>query len=322
MAKVLVVDDVADNVALLTYELADHGYEVITAFNGRQALDQARAHKPDVILLDIMMPGVDGFQVCRTIKEDPDLRAIPVIFVSAREQEDDVIRGLDVGAHDYVTKPFKLPVVLARVRSAARAKASHDMVVSINEQLAEHATMDPLTGLKNRGFFREMLHTLHRDALKRQTALSLVMLDVDWFKPYNDTFGHPAGDCILCLAAGIIKESVPDPALAARYGGEEFGMLLPGYSAESAKSFAERLRARMQAHDWPLRAITVSVGATTMRPGMLESSRLVEEADRALYHAKQSGRNLAVHYHELVALDGREEEYAPAAGELSVNGKP
>lgn len=303
MAKVLVVDDVADNVVLLTYELADHGYEVVTAFNGRQALDIASCEKPDVILLDIMMPGMDGFQVCRKLKENQELRSIPVIMVSAHEQEDDVVKGLDAGAHDYVTKPFKLPVVLARVRSAVRAKADHDLIVSMNEQLAEHAAMDALTGLRNRGRFREALHNLHRESLSRKLPLSLIMLDVDWFKRYNDTFGHPAGDGVLCTVANLIQKCAPEPGLAARYGGEEFTILLPSTSSESGKSLAEKLRQSISNHPWPLRRISASLGIATSRPGMTDPSRLVEEADRALYHAKQSGRNAAVHYHELTSVE-------------------
>jgi diguanylate cyclase (GGDEF)-like protein len=303
MAKVLVVDDVADNVVLLTYELADHGFEVVTAFNGRQALDVAKTERPDVILLDIMMPGMDGFQVCRKLKENHELRSIPVIMVSAREQEDDVVKGLDAGAHDYVTKPFKLPVVLARVRSAVRAKADHDLIVSMNEQLAEHAAMDALTGLRNRGRFREALYNLHRESLLRKLPLSLIMIDVDWFKNYNDAFGHPAGDGVLCTVANLIQKSAPDPGLAARYGGEEFTVLLPLTGSEAGKSLAERLRQSILNYPWPLRRISASLGIATSRPGMIDPSRLVEEADRALYHAKQSGRNAAVHYHELTAVE-------------------
>ncbi|HEX5273389.1 MAG TPA: HD domain-containing phosphohydrolase [Gemmataceae bacterium] len=137
MAKILVVDDVADNVKLLAYELSDQDHEILTAYSGPEALDAARSNRPDVILLDVMMPGMDGVEVCRRLKADPELRPIPVIMVSARDQEDDIVRGLDAGAQDYVTKPFNLPMVLARVRSAVRAKASYDLVARLHAQMEQ-----------------------------------------------------------------------------------------------------------------------------------------------------------------------------------------
>ncbi len=299
MAKVLVVDDVADNVALLTYELADHGYKVVSAFNGRQALELARSARPDVILLDVMMPGMDGYEVCRRLKEDPELRSIPVIIISAREQEDDVVRGLDVGAHDYVTKPFRMPVVLARVRSATRAKASHDLIVEMNARLAEHATIDGLTGLKNRGYFREELHNQCRIASRSGAPLSLILLDVDWFKQYNDSYGHPAGDDVLCVVGSLFRDAAISPVFAARYGGEEFALLLPDTPAVQAFRIAEELRIKIADQRWPLRAITVSLGASTSNPGPINPQRLVEEADQAMYYSKQKGRNVSFHYRDL-----------------------
>lgn len=135
MAKILIVDDVADNVKLLSYDLADEGYETITAFRGAQALELAKKERPDLVLLDIMMPEMDGIEVCRRMKADPDLRAIPVIMVSAKGESDAIIEGLSVGAHDYIAKPFEWPIVAARVASALRIKKAHDTIIEMNANL-------------------------------------------------------------------------------------------------------------------------------------------------------------------------------------------
>ena len=203
MARVLVVDDIPDNIKLLTYELADEGHEVLVAHDGPEALAQAESERPDVILLDIMMPGLDGIEVCRRLKANPDLRAIPVIMVSARGQEVDVIAGLDAGAQDYVTKPFNLPVVLARVRAAERTKTALDHQLEQNRALVEVATIDPLTSARNRRYLETRCDAAVSFASRHELPLSLVMLDVDDFKSYNDNFGHPAGDEVLRTLARL-----------------------------------------------------------------------------------------------------------------------
>ena len=295
MAKVLVVDDVPDNVKLLAYELADHGYEVTTAVDGVRALELARSGAPDVVLLDVMMPGLDGIEVCRRLKADPRTRPIPVIMVSARDLEEDIVRGLDAGAHDYVTKPFTLPIVLARVRSAARAKADHDLIAAMNQRLAELAITDGLTGLRNHRHFRESLAAALGMADRHGLPCSVVLVDVDHFKSYNDTFGHPAGDEVLRRVATLLRDQARREDTVARYGGEEFAALLPGTVAEGANQFAERVRADIAEHPWPLRAVTVSVGVATTGLAARGAAELVELADRALYHSKRSGRDRVTH---------------------------
>jgi diguanylate cyclase (GGDEF)-like protein len=294
MPRVLVADDVPDNVKLLAYELSDHGYEVVTAADGPQTLEAARRDDPDVILLDVMMPGLDGVEVCRRLKADPRLSAIPVIMVSAYGMEQDVIRGLDAGAQDYVTKPFALPVVLARVRSAVRTKADADRSAATNQRLAELAATDGLTGLKNHRHFRETLPVLVSLATRQEIPLSVLMIDMDHFKAYNDTFGHPAGDEVLRALAALLSTEVRQQDVVARYGGEEFAVLLPGADEGSARLTGERLRAAVESHPWPRRAVTVSIGAATLTPGEHDGQTLVDRADRALYEAKRRGRNRLV----------------------------
>jgi two-component system cell cycle response regulator len=299
VAKVLVVDDRYDNVRLLAYELMDHGFDVVTAFSGAQALEAARLARPDVILLDIMMPGMDGVEVCRRLKSDLDLRPIPVIMVSAREMDQDVIRGLDAGAHDYVTKPFNTQIVLARIRSAARAKESHDIIAGMNERLAELAVTDGLTGIKNHRHFRDSLEVAMSLAMRQSIPLSVIMLDIDHFKMINDVHGHAAGDDVLRTVARILGENTREHDEVARYGGEEFAILLPLTDADAALALAERLRESIASYPWPLRCVTASLGVATF-PGALfpRTTTLLEQADLALYHSKKRGRNRVSHHDE------------------------
>jgi two-component system, cell cycle response regulator len=301
VAKVLVVDDRYDNVRLLAYELMDHGFEVVTAFSGAQALDAARSARPDVILLDIMMPGMDGVEVCRHLKNDLDLRPIPVIMVSAREMDQDVIRGLDAGAHDYVTKPFNTQIVLARIRSAARAKESHDIIADMNERLAELAVTDGLTGIKNHRHFRDSLEVAMSLAMRQSIPLSVIMLDIDHFKMINDAHGHAAGDDVLRTVARILEENTREHDEVARYGGEEFATLLPLTDAGAALALAERLRESIATYPWPLRSVTASLGVATFPGAQIPSaSTLLEQADLALYHSKKRGRNCVSHHDEFM----------------------
>jgi diguanylate cyclase (GGDEF)-like protein len=295
MAKVLVVDDIPDNVKLLAYELVDHGYHVLTASNGSQALTMAQSERPDVILLDIMMPGLDGIEVCRRLKADPQLRPIPVIMVSARELDDDVVLGLDAGAHDYVTKPFNLQIVMARVRSAARAKADHDLIAELNQRLATVAGEDGLTGLKNRRAFEEALVASHAFAIRQRMPLSLLMLDVDHFKQYNDTYGHMAGDEVLHTIGQLLRRGTRAHDVVARYGGEEFILVLPATDADSSVILGERLRSTIASHDWPLKCVTASLGISTLIDSKTDTLDLVRKADKALYHSKALGRNCVTH---------------------------
>jgi diguanylate cyclase (GGDEF)-like protein len=299
MPKVLVVDDQYDNVKLLAFELSDHGYEVLTAFNGPQALDVARQADPDVILLDVMMPGMNGVEVCRELKKDVNLRHIPVIMVSAREMDEDVIRGLDAGAHDYVTKPFNTRIVMARVRSAARSKEAHDTIAEMNERLAEIATTDGLTGVKNYRHLREALDTAVALAIRKGFALSMIMLDVDHFKMINDAFGHAIGDAVLCGTAAVLRTKVREYDVVARYGGDEFAILLPMTEAAAARSLAERLRETISEHPWPSASVTISLGVATVHKPYPQVVKLVEQADRALYQSKRAGRNRVTHHDEL-----------------------
>ena len=305
MARVLVVDDVPDNIKLLTYELTEEGHEVLVAHDGPQALAQADAERPDVILLDIMMPGLDGIEVCRRLKANPELREIAVIMVSARGEEVDVIAGLDAGAQDYVTKPFHLPIVLARVRAAGRTKTALDHRIEQNRALMDVATIDPLTSARNRRYLESALAAAVSFSVRQGLPLSVVMLDVDEFKSYNDTFGHPAGDEVLRILARLLQCDLREHDVVARYGGEEFAVVLPATDGKAGRMIAERLRAVIAAHDWPFRRVTASLGVATMLPDeRIEPAGLVQAADSALYESKRRGRNRVTHQCELVSPAG------------------
>ena len=312
MPKVLVVDDVPDNVKLLAYELSDHGYEVVTAHDGPKALRLARETLPDVILLDVMMPGMDGIEVCRRLKADPLLRTIPVVMVSAREREDDVVQGFDAGAQDYITKPFNTRILLARVRSAARAKADHDTITELNRLLAEQVTVDSLTGARNRAYLRDAMNQAMSLSTRRQLPLSLVMVDVDHFKSYNDTFGHPAGDGVLRAVVEVFSGVLRAYDVIARYGGEEFVVLLPASDSDSARVAADRLRAGLAAYPWPRRPVTASFGVATTDSRPTEPLSLLGRADRALYQAKREGRDRVVHERDVLFPDDSDPAFSPA----------
>lgn len=290
---VLVVDDEPVNIEVLAGGL--EGYEVVFAASGAEALAQAAAEAPDLILLDVMMPDLDGYEVCRRLKADHRLRKIPVIFVTALGQAADVVRGLEAGAVDYITKPVTLPVMRARVRAHLELKLARDT-------LERRALVDGLTGLANRRRFDEFLEQEWRRAARGQTSLALVMLDVDFFKRYNDYYGHLAGDECLRQVAGVLRAALQRPAdLAARYGGEEFACLLPETDAEGAARVADRIQSGLAAQRLPhansptAAWVTVSQGVAVQWPAASQTALgLVQAADQWLYAAKSSGRNRIV----------------------------
>ena len=239
VAKVLVVDDLPATVRLLAADLEQQGHEVSVACDGCEALAMAAADRPDVILLDIMLPGMDGIEVCRRLKADDDLRMVPVIFVTAKHLEADVVDGLDAGADDYVVKPFSSHVLAARIRAALRIKRLEDLLV-------EQAHIDPLTGLWNRRALKERLEQEWAQVQRHGRRLALVMVDVDHFKDVNDAYGHFVGDRLLQEISRTIAGQCRKSDLPARYGGEEFAIIAPDETAHGAVHLAERCRRKIE----------------------------------------------------------------------------
>jgi diguanylate cyclase (GGDEF)-like protein len=289
--KVLVADDDAINREVLG-ELLKPDYTVVLARNGVQTLERAARHLPDLILLDVMMPDMDGYEVLRRLRGDPQTAHIAIIFISGLDRPEDEANGLKMGASDYIVKPFNQTVVMARV-------ALHLQVVRQRRMLERLANIDGLTELANRRRFDEIYEQEWQRAIQSGRPLSLALLDIDAFKQFNDRYGHPAGDRALRSVARTADAAMHRPGdLAARYGGEELLLLLPETDAQSAHAMAEALRAAIAGLAIPHEAssvapvLTVSIGGATFDPaGNEQPFELFEAADAQLYRAKQAGRD-------------------------------
>ena len=226
-ATVLIADDSLVIRAVVRGGLEDEGYHVTEAVDGLAALAQCRQDPPDVILLDVEMPGIDGFQVLRILKRDADLKDIPVVFLTSRSDIDDVVAGLRGGAHDYLKKPFEHVELLARVGSAVHVKKLQDQLRQRNVELDRMSRTDALTGLYNRRHLDEELVRQQSDAHRHHDPLCVLLLDIDHFKKINDSFGHPAGDLVLCAFADRLRSELRSSDIAGRWGGEEFLIIMP-----------------------------------------------------------------------------------------------
>ena len=287
--RVLIVDDERSNINILG-NLLEAECEVVVATDGASALRRASAaDKPDLILLDVMMPDMDGYEVCKRLKDDATTRDIPVIFITAMGEEDDEEQGLSVGAVDYVTKPFSSAILKMRIRTHVELKRLRDHWQRLS-------TVDALTQVANRRRFDEALDGAWRRAVRDQQPLALIMADIDHFKAFNDQFGHSFGDDVLVAVAQTIANTVRRCDLLYRFGGEEFVVIASHTDVDGAKLLAERIRENIAAlHTVRGRTtrITVSVGVTSMVKGDTEES-FFDRADQALYQAKKRGRNRTV----------------------------
>jgi diguanylate cyclase (GGDEF)-like protein len=297
-ASILVVDDDPILIRLLARMLAPLGY-VQFATNGEDALGLLRAEPPDVVLLDAEMPGMSGAALCRMLKQHAELEDIPVIFVTNNKHPDFEVSCFELGAVDYVHKPVHAPVLRARLQTHIRLK-------QLSDQLRRTATLDPLTEIANRRVFDEALDCEWKRAQRHSQPLSLMLVDIDHFKAFNDHYGHPAGDaCLKAFANTLRKLTARATDRVARYGGEEFALLLPGTHAAGAKAVAYRLLALLEdaaiphGHSPVAEHVTASIGISTFAPTDEALARsacassahdLVVAADRALYEAKQNGR--------------------------------
>jgi diguanylate cyclase (GGDEF)-like protein len=291
MGHVLIVDDNEDNLLLFQEYLEDHGFDTSLATSGAQALEFLKENTADVIVLDIQMPEMDGFEVCRRVKSNEATRDIPVIFVTAKFQDvDHVATGLYLGANDYLYKPVAEKELVARVSVMVRLKAAEDEVRRIS-------VTDELTGLYNRRFLRKRLEEEISRARRSQLPLSVVMMDLDHFKNINDSYGHATGDKVLCAVAEVLENSLRHGDIFGRWGGEEFMIFLPGNDREGAEITAERLRAAIAGldlgHLQPGLALTASLGVSIFDGQDTDASAhsLVARADKAMYVAKEAGRD-------------------------------
>ncbi len=289
LQKILVVDDTAINIEILN-ELLNETYDVLSALDGEFAIEIAREDKPDLILLDIMMPNMDGLEVCRRLKNIKETKDIPIIFITAKTDEKSIEEAYEIGGTDYITKPFKPKELLAKVKKELKLR-------KIVNELKLLASTDSLTKLYNRRYFIQTAE--HTFALAKRDAkhLSTIMIDIDKFKNVNDTYGHQVGDSVIVELANMLLANQRKEDIVCRYGGEEFVILLPNTSLDEAKIVAEKLRRSVEDLTFKLPSgevlkFTISLGVSqvdTQKHENIEFS--LKEADDALYRAKKSGRN-------------------------------
>lgn len=366
-ARILIVEDSRTQAAMLRGLLERNGYDAVVAVEGNLALEAARETLPRLVISDILMPVMDGFEMCRALKDDPDLETIPVLLLTSLDDPVDIVRGLKAGADYYVTKPFDpeylLKTVNAIVTSPVRdphEREDVDMIVEVagqshtvragrrqmmnlllstysnavlqnrvllqtqhelrtlntqlvaqrqqieaqgrelrevNALLQVQATRDALTGLRNRRAFMERMNEEMERVRRHGVTLSLIMLDVDRFKQYNDSFGHPAGDEVLREVARLMEGEARGSDFVARYGGEEFAILLPNTESDASRRAAERVRVAIEGFPWQQRVVTASIGVATTTTA-LDPTVFLAHADSALYAAKAKGRNCIVHSHD------------------------
>lgn len=293
---VLLIDDSQFVHRLLDARLRSESISLLGEADGKAGLERAIKEKPALILLDLDMPVMDGFQTLRALKDDPATREIPVIVLSGLNSSQDKVAAFDLGAVDFVTKPFELTELRARVRSSLQMSA-------LLQMLAQKAQIDGLSGLYNRSYFDDRLKEEYDRAVRHGQAMSIGIIDLDHFKQINDTYGHPAGDMVISGVAQFILHEIRSIDIACRYGGEEFVLIMPETSPEQAFKLCQRIRLRCESHMWarhPSRKVTLSVGVTGVDSGSEIKSlptAWVEQADKNLYHAKQSGRNTVVATH-------------------------
>lgn len=361
---ILVIEDSLTQALKLQRILTQQGHRVTLARNGHEALSLLASHHPNLIISDIMMPGMDGYETCLAIKQNPEWEHIPVVLLTSLSDPEDIVRGLRARADSYLTKPYNVEYLLSTINTllanppcnqdeegdtlevlvagqSYAVKSTRRQMVNLllsiyggavqrnrelegmqaqlqsayerlagqqsaledaNRQLLRMATHDALTGVKNRGAFNEKIEDELGRARRYGQPLSLLLLDIDKFKSLNDTFGHTAGDEVIKHVAHLASEVSRTTDFVARYGGEEFAILLPNTPADGALVWAERIRLRIGEEKWERRPITASLGVATCckAPSCAVSvSQFINQADVALYHSKQTGRNRTTHFDQM-----------------------
>lgn len=321
--RILIVDDQPDNIKLLSIILTLNGYEVAECNRGKIAVDLATKNSPDLILLDISMPDLDGFKVCQLLKNDRRTENIPIIFISAFHKVEEKTQAFNLGGNDYITKPFQMEEVIARVETQLKyyhlqtelkiknqqlkqeikaRQVAETKLLKINQQLSKLATIDSLTNIANRYYFDVFFTRQWKLARREQFSLAVILVDVDYFKLYNDRFGHQQGDiCLQQIAQALLKAVKRPTDLVARYGGEEFAIILPRTPAHNALQVAEEIRQQIKilalTHPDSLAGdyVSLSLGVCAVVPSpKYTQQQLLVTADQALYQAKEQGRDRAL----------------------------
>ena len=302
--SILIVEDEANSRLLLKTYLTSDGYDVRIARNGEEALKSIAANPPSAVILDVVLPKMDGFEVCRKLRDLETTRFMPIILVTALRGDRERTRGIEVGADDFISKPFNRTELLTRIKSLLRIRRlHHDLQLKVQElervraKLRKLAVTDGLTGLFNYRAFRGQLHLEVLRSKRFSLPFSVLMIDIDHFKVYNDSFGHPSGDQVLKQFSKLVRKNVREVDTIARYGGEEFVVILPGTDKKSAVIVAEKLRKLVEKEpfphekDPPIFRVTISVGVTSFPQDTDSEENIIRLMDQAMYKAKKDGRN-------------------------------
>lgn len=304
---ILAVDDNSINRIVLEKVLTKVGYQVKVLPSSEECLQFTKVVTPDLILLDLMMPEIDGLQLCKLIKSDPQYEETPIIFLTASDEKKNVIQAFQAGAVDYVTKPFNGEELLARIKTHLELKYTRDRLKKALVEVEKLATLDELTGISNRRNFLKLAHREFKLACRQKRIFSIIILDIDFFKKINDTYGHPLGDVVIKLVAEECNKCLRDEDLCARWGGEEFIIFLTETKIEDAKLVGERIRQKIRCLSLPVDDpnlfITVSIGIAEYNSDDVNVNYIISRADRALYRSKNNGRNQVTLENELLYLD-------------------
>ncbi len=284
--KILIVDDTVSNLDILEELLKE--YIVISSISGKDALEAVQEEQIDLILLDIMMPELDGYKVCKKLKANSQTNTIPIIFITAKNDEQSIEMAYDIGGNDYITKPFLPKELLARVKKELKIQ---DMM----RDLRLLASTDPMTKLYNRRYFASTSKKIIGLAKRNKSEISIIIIDIDRFKNINDTYGHDAGDTVIIALAQELINNTRESDIACRYGGEEFTVLLPDTSISGARTVAENIRRNLENLTLGIKNKTINFTASIGISSILKKEKSVEKAlkraDEALYEAKKNGRN-------------------------------
>lgn len=293
---ILIIDDTEANLSLLASLLEKEGYEVLAGESAAEALEIVQETIPDLMLLDVAMPGMDGFALCRKMKEDPRLRSIPVIFITARTDESDIVAGFEAGGNDYITKPFTIPELQVRVRTQISLRHAQEELRKSAEKFQNLAIHDDLTGLYNTRYLYQALSLEIEASKATHMPLSLIFMDIDNFKRVVDTHGHLDGSEAIAEVAATIRSLILEPAFAVSYGGDEYVVVLPDFNKTQAMDKAEEIRAAIATthylgdRDLDVR-LTVSCGVATFPDDGDDITEILGLADQSLFAVKIKGKN-------------------------------
>ncbi len=288
---VLMVDDVPKNLQVLGTMLSKEKYRIAAASNGEQAIAIADDTLPDLILLDVMMPGLNGYETCTKLKSISKIKEIPVIFLTAKIETEDVVKGFKVGAVDYVTKPFNSFELLARVRTQVELKTNRDLLKEQNELLQKLSITDRMTGLYNHQYIIDSLSKRIAESKRYKQPLSIAMMDIDFFKKVNDSHGHAFGDHVLIKISSIMEDTIRKTDMVGRYGGEEFLVIFTNTDSKNALKTTERIRESVEKQKWDKPKLKVTISGGVGQAKDEDASEIIIKVDNLLYKAKENGRN-------------------------------